>query len=192
MAMTTTSELFPGAIVTGELLEHLTGLPDRYELVEGRIVPLTPCNVDHAQAVAHLAALLYNRLDRAAWIILSGEAGLYTQRRPDYPRETVRGADLAVISKARKAERDPHRAFLTVAPELVIEVLTPGNDETDIHAKVQEYLTMGVQMVWLIELATRQVNVMRMTGGTIHPTPGGPTLTLPDGTSLNVVDLFPE
>jgi Uma2 family endonuclease len=116
--------LFPDAVITGELLEHLRGLPDRYELVEGRIVASSPTGAAHAEAVAHLARLPGNTIDRGGWTVQAGEGGIYTRRRPD----SIRGADVAVISRARKAQHDPARAFLTVAPEPIVGVLSPGNE----------------------------------------------------------------
>jgi Uma2 family endonuclease len=183
--------LFPDAVITGELLEHLRGLPDRYELVEGRIVPLSPTSADHAEAVAHIARILGNAIDRTHWVVQAGEGGIYTKRRPD----SIRGADVAVISRARKAQRDPTRAFLTVAPELVIEVLSPSNEETDVNEKVQEYLRAGVIEVWLVDLAARVVTVARgdVAVETLPYQANESTeLRLPDGAPVVLADLFPS
>jgi Uma2 family endonuclease len=183
--------LFPDAVITGELLEHLRGLPDRYELVEGRIIPLSPTGAQHAEAVAHLARVLGNAINRREWIVQAGEGGIYTKRRPD----SIRGADVAIMSRARKSQHDPSRAFLTVAPELVIEVLSPGNEEADINDKVREYLGAGSLEVWLVDLAARTVTVaegMPFVRTHAHHVDKAAVLRLPDGSSVPVADLFPS
>src|SRR5262245_15818032 len=95
-----TNTLFPDAVITGELLEHLR-LPglDRYELVEGRIEVLTPTNLYHAEATVRIAALLLNRMP--GWHILGGDPGVYVHRQPD----TVRGPDVIATSAERFEQR---------------------------------------------------------------------------------------
>jgi Uma2 family endonuclease len=183
--------LFPDAVITGELLEPLRGLPDRYELVEGRIVALSRTGAERAEAVARLARILGNTIDRRGWIVQAGEGGIYSRRRPD----SIGGADVAVISRIRRAPHDPSRAFLTVAPELIIEVLTPGNEEADMNDKVREYLRAGAEAVWLIDLAARTLTIVvgRPEPQTdIRRAEDSGTVRLPDGTAVKVSDLFPD
>lgn len=169
-----TKTLFPDAVITGEMLPHLR-LPeigDRYELVEGHIVPVTPTNFDHAEAMARIATLLIERMP--GWHILSGDPGVYVRRRPD----TVRGPDVLAISAERCAAREP-TAFLTVAPELVIEIVSPSNAEEDIARKVAEYMAIG-STVWVVDLDTETVAV----DGVISQ-----TLMLPNGVTLDIAEL---
>jgi Uma2 family endonuclease len=175
----TKASLFPDAILTGEVLEHLRVPVDaRYELVDGRIEVLTPTNRFHAEMITRLVRLIGQP---AGWRVLAGDPGLYIRRRPD----TVRGPDLIVISEARYQQTDSARAFLTVAPELVIEVVSPANEPEDIETKVREYRGLGCT-VWVVDV----------DAGTLVETPppaaaGSGRVQLPSGGWIETADIFP-
>jgi Uma2 family endonuclease len=169
--------LFPGAVITGELLEHLH-LDGRYELVEGRIELLTPNNLRHAEAMSRISAVLRDKLP--GWHTLAGDPGLYVRRKPD----TVRGPDVLAISAERWARQEPDRAWLTVAPELVVEIISPSNKPEDLTQKVHEYLGAGVGRVWVVDLDARTVTVSDKTGAVTGI--GEDELLLPNGSAVRV------
>jgi Uma2 family endonuclease len=125
------------------------------ELVDGRIVPVTPTGGEHAAIEFRLGAALsaFVRERRVGWV-LGGEVGIYTKINPD----RVRGADIAVISKAR-LPGGPGRRFLEVAPELVVEILSPDDRWQDTRQKIEEYFAIGVDRVWVVEPDNRDVLV---------------------------------
>lgn len=84
---------------------------------------------------------------------MGGKVGLYTSRAPD----TVRAADALFISHDRYGRQGPG-AFLDVAPELVVEILSP---EDHPGVKAGEYLAIGVDRVWLVDRRRRQVRIHR-------------------------------
>ena len=127
------------------------------ELVEGHIVPMSPANWKHGVLVGELTGELRRyanplRLGR----VLSGEVGIYTGRDPD----TVRGADVAFISNERLADVQS-KSFLDVAPELVVEVISPSNTWQEMREKLEEYFEAGVEQVWIVEPKPRRVLVYR-------------------------------
>jgi Uma2 family endonuclease len=85
--------------------------------------------------------------------VLVGEVGIYTRRGPD----TVRGAKVVFISNARYAGLKSSRKFLDVAPELVVEVLSPHDPPGELGRKLQEYLEAGVRLVWVADPEARTV-----------------------------------
>jgi len=183
----TPKHLFPDAVITGELLEHLR-LPEdfRYELVEGRIEPVvSPTNVEHAEAVGRISALLRASM-MPGWKILTGDVGIYVRRKPD----TIRGADVAAISHARFATRDHERAMLTVVPELVVEIISPSNTADDTALKVREYLAAGADAVWVVDLDAQRVSVSDKHRVTTHQSEG--QLWLPNGATLTVAQVLHE
>lgn len=140
--------------VTAEelLLDH----PDRpCELVEGRIVLMSPTNWKHGILVTEIASRLRAFAGSSGrGVALSGEVGVYTRRDPD----TVRGADAAFISHARLAQA-PEGGFLDVAPELVVEVLSPANTKQEIRQKLREYFALGTDRVWVVNPKRKTVIV---------------------------------
>jgi Uma2 family endonuclease len=122
--------------------------------------------------------------------VVVGEVGIYIRRNPD----TVRAADVAYISKARYAQQDKAKGYLTVAPELVVEILSPDDRWSEVTQKMREYFSIGVKLIWIadpearIVYAYRSLTEMRefkatdtLTGDDILP-----------GFSVTVSELFEE
>ena len=144
-------------LITGEEFSRMD-VPDHYELVRGRILPIPPPSHGHGRVEFNIAGPVYvflqsNRLGTMA----IGESGLYTGRNPD----TVRGTDLTYVSNERLALRDRSLAYLDVAPDWITEVLSPSNTEAYIQEKLSEYFNIQVRMVWLVDLEARCVQVYR-------------------------------
>ncbi len=128
------------------------------------------------------------RLHKLGWVV-AGEAGLYTRRNPD----RVRGADVLFISRKRLPQQ-PKRAFLEVAPELIVEIISPGDAWEEVRQKIAEYFSIGVERVWIVEPENRDVLIYRSPLEAIA-VPEGEMLTgegVLDGFSLAVADLFAE
>ena len=60
---------------------------------------------------------------------------------------------------------DNIRSYLKVAPDLVIEVISPSDKGYDIADKVDEYQRAGVRLIWVILPANRTVDVYRLAKG---------------------------
>lgn len=125
------------------------------ELVDGRIVPMSPTGGEHGAIEALLTSALVNFVRaRKLGQVMGGEVGIYTRRQPD----RVRGADVAFWSKDRMPGR-PTRKFVEVAPELAVEILSPDDRWSDLRQKIEEYFAIGVERVWIVDPATRTVEV---------------------------------
>lgn len=138
-------------------LDDLYQLPDdelRYELVNGWLVSEPPPGLRHGRIVTRLAALLdaYARRRRAG-VVLSGDTGFVLHRSPD----TVRAPDIAFVRLERYQAVDDERFAMPGAPDLAIEILSPGNRRGEIHAKVADYLEAGTVLVWVVDPELEQV-----------------------------------
>jgi Uma2 family endonuclease len=143
-------------LITGEELLAMGDIGP-CELIDGRIVPMTPPGGEHGRIEMSLGAMLFHFVQQhdLGWVI-GGEAGVYIQRNPD----TVRGMDIAFFSKQRLPEGPP-QGYFGVAPELVVEVLSPRDSWTEVQQKVAEYFSIGVQRVWVVNPRKRTVLVYR-------------------------------
>ena len=121
--------------------------------------------------------------------MLVGEVGIYIRRNPD----TVRGADIAFISRDRAPEKS-HSGFLELAPEVVVEIVSPNDRWQDLRQKIEDYFSIGVDQVWVVEPSTRNFLVfdapadMRKFGEEDHFEAEGAL----KGFSLRIADLFEE
>ena len=50
---------------------------------------------------------------------------------------------------------DPFEAIITIAPLLCIEILSKDDRMSEIEERAQDYLAMGVPMVWIVDPKTR-------------------------------------
>ena len=143
-------------LVTGEELTEMGNI-GRCELVEGEIIMLSPTGWRHGDFELQAGFVLKRFVhERNLGKVLVGEVGIYTGRNPD----TVRGADVIFISHARLSQVKS-ASFLDVAPELVIEVLSPDDRWMDVQRKISEYFAIGVARVWLVDPSTRSVTIYR-------------------------------
>jgi Uma2 family endonuclease len=178
----------PERPVSGDELLAMNAGP--CELVEGRIEPMVPTGFEHGWIELSLGYALrgFVAARKLGWVV-GGEAGVFTRRDPD----TVRGVDLAFVSRRRLPERPP-RGYLTVAPELVVEILSPDDRWQDVRRKIEEYFAIGAERVWVVEPKNRAVLVYRSpTEATrlgLEATLEGEGLLA--GFSLPVVSLFED
>ncbi|HSK75798.1 MAG TPA: Uma2 family endonuclease [Thermoanaerobaculia bacterium] len=146
----------PRGLITGEELSRLPDLGP-CELVDGRIVPMPLAKLRHGDIEAGVGARLQVWADDTGLgRVAGGGVGVYTRWNPD----TVRATDILFISNERFAgcsEDD----FLKVAPELVVEVLSPDDRWEQVVKKVGEYLSVGVLRVWVFDPKKRRVLIYR-------------------------------
>lgn len=118
---------------------------------------MSPTGYEHGNIEAKLAAKLYSfvsthKLGR----VQSGEVGIFTHRNPD----TVRGVDLLFITNERYAKRKSP-SYLDIAPDLVVEIMSPDDRWMEVTEKLREYFAIGVRLVWIIAPKTRSVYAYR-------------------------------
>lgn len=143
--------------------DELFRMPDdsyhRYELVRGRLLTMTPTGSLHGLLVARLTgALAVYVEEKRLGVVFSGEPGFHLERDPD----TVRAPDVAFICRARIPAEGVPKSFWNGAPDLAVEVMSPGDRRSEVTEKIAEYLSQGVQEVWLVEPAPRRVTVHRI------------------------------
>ncbi len=143
-------------------------IPDkRLDLVRGVLVVREPPGYQHARTLARLTGALISYVDtHQLGHVLAGDPGFQIAKSPD----TVRGPDIAFIRRERVPDPPPH-GFAALAPDLVVEVRSPGDRPGDVLAKVGDWLSSGTPLVWVIDPAHRVAHVYRQDGtqATIGP-----------------------
>ena len=67
----------------------------------------------------------------------------------------------AAFTRADRVPPTPVRGFFPAAPDLAVEVLSPGDRPSEVLAKVHDWLTAGCRMVWVVDPETMTVTVYR-------------------------------
>jgi len=172
--------------------EEYGRLPDdgrKTELVRGEVVEMPMPYPRHGEICVQIAYLIRRFLEEhPVGRVIGNDSGVITEHNPD----TVRGADVAYYSFARvPAGPMPRNQYLTVVPELVFEVRSPGDYWRGVVGKVNEYLKAGVSVVCVVDDPTEQVRVFDDDG--VHPLGGDDALEFPKllpGFSVPVRRLF--
>jgi Uma2 family endonuclease len=149
----------PPALLTADELQHVY-IPDKQvELVKGVLVVRELPGLRHARVAMDLALRLGVHVRAAALGRVYAEAGFKLASDPD----TVRGPDVAFISRDRIPDPEP-TGFADFAPDLVVEVVSPGDRAGEVLAKVADWLSAGTRLVWVIDPARRVTRVYRQDG----------------------------
>ncbi len=135
------------------------------ELVEGEIVEMSKASGLHGQITMLLSLKIANYIvDNGLGIVTAAETGFILERNPD-GRDTVRGMDLAFISKSKAPAPLPN-TLLEYAPDLAVEVISPSNEAADIRLKIRQLLNAGTALVWIVYPDLRIVDIHTRDGAT--------------------------
>lgn len=137
-------------------LEALPGRGEQYELVYGRIKEWSVSAL--SSQVAALIAHVLVEFQLHAGGVAFGD-GIELAIDPAEPRRLKYKADGAYVAAGRLPGDVAPDGYLELAPDLVVEVVSPSNDASTTLAKVQDYLRLGVHMVWVVYPHEREVHV---------------------------------
>jgi Uma2 family endonuclease len=186
-----TTILTQPVLITAEQFALLPDDDTITELVRGKIVRMNPPYPYHGYVCSKISRILGNFVDTAdLGRVLTNDSGVITERDPD----TVRGADIAFY-RFDKIPRGPFPvdAYLTVVPDLIVEVRSPSDRWSNVLEKVTEYLKAGVVAVIVVDPKSLSVQVHRDSDQMPQTLRDNDELTLPDllpGFSVPVKRLF--
>lgn len=165
-------------LLTAEEFGELPDLGQPYELVRGVVVVREHPMPVHGVLAAQIGALLINFVRPRKLGRVTVESGYVTERGPD----SVRGPDVAFVRMDRVPTRADLDRYVEGAPDLAVEIRSPGDRAGEIAEKVAEYFRGGAKLVWGVEPHRRVVLV--------H-TPDGHTRLLRDGDTIDGGDVLP-
>ena len=143
---------------TAEELEHLPSNGMRLELVKGKVYEMAPAGGRHGHAANRMAARLTVHADSTQLgHVFTAETGFILRRNPD----TVRAPDVSFVSIDRLRLEDIPDGFVGLVPDLVVEVVSPGDTQREVREKVEDWLRAGVRLVWVIYPTTRTATAYR-------------------------------
>ena len=183
-------------LLTAEEFFELPDSPEggKMELICGEVVRHMPVSRQHARATVRLIARLEPFvLSNAIGEVLT-EAGHLMRRKPD----VVLAPDISFVANDRiPAGGLPNDGFIPVVPTLAVEVVSPEDLDSEISAKVDDYLAAGVERIWIVRPKRSTVTVYH-AGGSSHVVGAGGALTSDDagfavaGFELKLDELFAD
>ena len=183
-------------LLTAEEFFELPDPPEggKMELICGKVVRHMPVSRQHARATVRIIAQLEPFvLGNSIGEVLT-EAGHLIGRKPDM----VLAPDVSFVANDRiPAGGLPNDGFIPVVPTLAVEVVSPGDLDSEIAAKVDDYLAAGVERIWIVRPKQQTVTVYH-AGGSSHVVGAGGALTSDDagftvaGFELTLDELFAD
>ena len=143
-------------------------LPDddgmRYEIIEGDLYVSKLPSAEHQYVCSRLVGFLADWSDENGTGIALISPGLVLAEDDDV------GPDVVWVSHERLAGTLDQAGHFTRAPELVVEVLSPGkrNEYRDRVAKLKLYSRRGVSEYWIVDWKQRLVEVYRREGDALE------------------------
>ncbi|HEX2281813.1 MAG TPA: Uma2 family endonuclease [Thermomicrobiales bacterium] len=155
-------------------------LDGRWELIDGEPIELTPSADESSSTGATILGLLWSHVHPRGLGRLYGSDGGFVLF-PD--RETVRVPDVAFVRAERAPRGKARKSFPRLAPDLVVEVLSPSDRASEVVAKLETYQEAGVPLIWLVDPENETVTIIAA---------GHSTRVLKQGDTLEGGDVLPE
>ncbi len=170
----------------------LLKMPDNnnIELVNGELVEkpvsalsaLVEANISgylHAFCVAHKTA-----------VVLSSTNGI--QCFTDDPNK-IRKPDVSVYTKERFTREHLLEGWVSIPPDLAVEVVSSRDEFAEVTERIEEYLTAGVKLIWVIDPENEIVYIHRQDGSVakLHRNDELSGEDILPGFTCKVADLFP-
>lgn len=141
--------------------EDLWKMPDdsyRYELVKGVLRKMPPAGFEHGIRSVKIGSLLHVHVEKhGLGYVCAAETGFTIARNPD----TVRAPDAAFVRREFIEKQGIVKGYWEGAPALAVEVISPSDTYTEVAEKVEDWLTAGCAMVWVINPRRETVEVHR-------------------------------
>jgi len=157
-------------------VEEFTALPGDgmlHELNEGELITMPPPRPRHGSCQVAIAAAL------RGFATARDRGTVYVESGYRLTPHTLRGPDVSFVRKSRLQDPDE---YFDGAPDLAIEIVSPGDDASDLREKVKQYLDAGALAVWVVYPRTEQVEIY---------TPGNTARILGMEDTLEAPELLP-
>ena len=165
--------------------DDLLRMPDdgnRYELIEGELRQMSPTGFEHGRCTHNLSGLLWSHVRKnELGIVVAAETGFIIARKPD-GRVTVRAADIAFVATGRIPANANTAKYLELAPDLIVETLSPSDTAFEVEEKIAAWLNAGVHMALTMNPASRSIMIYR----SVHE-----VMRLTDQDELDLNDVIP-
>src|SRR5262245_37082230 len=143
-------------VITDEELLNLPQDGGSYEVVDGDLVRMSPAGWWHEKIVARLIGRLLAFVEARNLGTVLGSNAMYV-----LPSGNKRSPDLSFVAAGRLPAAERPTAFPSIAPDLAVEVVSPGDSPRPILDKVGDYLQAGVRLVWVIDPERRSAALYR-------------------------------
>ncbi|MCS7186370.1 MAG: Uma2 family endonuclease [Armatimonadetes bacterium] len=150
------------------------------ELVRGVFLPMSRPTIQHGRLMARIARLIGNFVEtKMLGEVIVGDSGFVL----DKEEQTLRGPDVAFISKERIPSEGLPDDWWEGAPDLAVEIVSRSQTAHELARKALDYLQAGTKIVWVVDPESKTVAVY---------TPPNHIRILREDETLDGGDVLPE
>jgi len=140
-------------VTAAEFLEHSAEYGPS-ELVRGAIRFMTPASGAHGVIAGTIFAALNAFVEsRQLGVCFPDNTGFLLPGLGD----TVRSPDAAFVRASKLQPGGIGPGWISVAPDLVVEIRSPNETQSEVDAKLRDYFVSGTQLIWIVDPIARVV-----------------------------------
>lgn len=149
---------------TVEDVLRLAGAGERYELVDGELIPMAPTGFEHGDLEWHIAWVIgtYVRERRLGKVVV-GEVLFQL----DDAGRLARTADVAFVRRERLPSPEQASHAFRGAPDLAVEIVSPGDTAEAVMRKIEHWLEHGTRVVLVVYPDSRRIGRWGRDSGVI-------------------------
>jgi Uma2 family endonuclease len=166
---------------------------ERVELLRGKIRQMAAPSVKHQRISSNLHLMIGGKLWRTPCKVFAAPFDVrLTRTRDEKVVTTVVQPDLCVICDTTKLDERGCNG----APDLVVEILSPGNSRTEMKDKFELYQEAGVLEYWMVSPADKNIFIWKLNEQGLfisnQPKVEGDIVTTPivPGLEVDVTEVF--
>lgn len=128
------------------------------ELIRGELKEMPPAGGELGERAAEMAYLLkdFVKKNQLSGKVYGAETGFILAVDPD----TMRAPDASYISIDRLAGGCSPEGYILGAPDLSVEIMSPGDTMAEVKEKADMFLAAGTTLVWVINSRRQSVTVL--------------------------------
>jgi Uma2 family endonuclease len=135
---------------------------ERVELIKGYILRMSPApNTNHQRISQNLNGKFYEIFKKNPCSVFAAPFDVRLPIKSAKKDTTVVQPDLCIICDENKLDEKGCNG----APDLVVEIISPGNSKHDVHTKFNLYQEAEVKEYWMIEPVDRMILVYTLMNG---------------------------
>lgn len=140
---------------------------ERFEIFKGKLLKMSPSpNRAHQTISMELSVKFYNFFKQSSCHVFAAPfdvrfINLEKQSKEDKDIHTVLQPDLFIVCDEEKLD---NRGCLG-APDLIVEILSPGNTKKEVDKKFKIYEEQGVREYWMVQPTDRTIYPYILEGG---------------------------
>lgn len=143
-----------------DYLKHANGTDNRYELIDGELVPVPPPTIRHLLIAKLIEQLFDSEIKRLQlpWVCLR-EAGIRTGAR----KSRLMDVCVATLEQTHRSLDRP--AVFEVPPLLAVEIVSEESVKRDYRYKRSEYAAVEIPEYWIVDPLQNKVSVLVLVEG---------------------------